>query len=105
VAAGRGRDRPGDAPAFDDMATWTGSTVQNTDGTWFMFNTGSSSTDRGLKQRIGIATSDDLYSAGFPSGSAYWRRGDRPGSGRRANSEHGRATLTTAEQNLRDFPD
>jgi len=51
----------GDAPAFDDLATWTGSTVRHPDGTWYLFYTGSSLAG-GAKniQRIGYATSDDL---------------------------------------------
>lgn len=52
---------PGPAGAFDDMATWTGSVVRADDGTWLMFYTGSCSRERGLKQRIGLATSTDLH--------------------------------------------
>src|SRR6266536_576406 len=51
---------PGDPPAFDDLATWTGSVVQAPGGTWHMFYTGVSRSDDGLVQRIGVATSDDL---------------------------------------------
>lgn len=51
----------GDAPAFDDLATWTGSVVQHPDGTWFLFYTGSTRTEDGSNiQRIGCATSTDL---------------------------------------------
>lgn len=49
-----------DAPAFDDLATWTGSVVQHPDGTWFLFYTGSTLTPAGNVQTIGYATSDDL---------------------------------------------
>ncbi|MGC5172582.1 family 43 glycosylhydrolase [Microbacterium sp. DT81.1] len=50
-----------DAPAFDDLATWTGSTLRHPDGTWFMFYTGSSLAPNGKNvQRIGYATSPDL---------------------------------------------
>jgi beta-fructofuranosidase len=50
-----------DAPAFDDLATWTGSVVRHPDGTWFMFYTGSSLAADGKNvQRIGYATSPDL---------------------------------------------
>lgn len=50
-----------DAPAFDDLATWTGSVVRHPDGTWFMFYTGSSLAPNGKNiQRIGYATSPDL---------------------------------------------
>ena len=31
---------PSGGPAFDDIATWTGSVVRGRDGTWFMFYTG-----------------------------------------------------------------
>ncbi len=30
-----------DGPAFDDLATWTGSVIQHPDGTWFLFYTGT----------------------------------------------------------------
>jgi beta-fructofuranosidase len=53
----------GDAPAFDDLATWTGSVVRHPDGTWFMFYTGSTAASGGRGaniQRIGYATSTDL---------------------------------------------
>lgn len=50
----------GDAPAFDDLATWTGSVVRHPDGTWFLFYTGSTLTPAGNQQTIGYATSDDL---------------------------------------------
>ncbi|MEU1972565.1 family 43 glycosylhydrolase [Microbacterium sp. NPDC019599] len=50
-----------DGPAFDDLATWTGSVVRHPDGTWFMFYTGSTLAAGGKNvQRIGYATSDDL---------------------------------------------
>lgn len=51
---------PGDRPAFDDIATWTGSVVKNDDGQWYMFYTGISAEEGGLVQRIGLAVSDDL---------------------------------------------
>jgi beta-fructofuranosidase len=44
---------------WDDFTTWTGSIIQN-EGTWYMFYTGSSQEEGGLKQRIGLAISDDL---------------------------------------------
>lgn len=51
-----------DAPAFDDLATWTGSTVRHDDGTWFLFYTGSTPAPDGKNvQRVGYATSDDLF--------------------------------------------
>lgn len=49
-----------DAPAFDDVATWTGSVIRHPDGTWFMFYTGLTSGPYGNVQSIGYATSTDL---------------------------------------------
>jgi hypothetical protein len=51
-----------DAPAFDDLATWTGSVVRRPDGRWFMFYTGASPNAHGANvQSIGYAVSTDLY--------------------------------------------
>lgn len=59
-----------DAPAFDELATWTGSVVRHADGTWFMFYTGATLASDGQNvQRIGYATSPDLFTwtkAGAP---------------------------------------
>ena len=52
---------PAATPAFDDLATWTGSVVRGPDGVWFMFYTGGTNTPAGVKQRIGVATSADLF--------------------------------------------
>jgi beta-fructofuranosidase len=52
---------PADGPAFDDLATWTGSVVRDSDGTWRMFYTGVDRDGGGLVQRIGAAKSADLY--------------------------------------------
>lgn len=60
----------GDEPAFDDLATWTGSVVRHPDGTWFLFYTGTTLTDRGNRQQIGYATSTDLL--------RWHRSGDNP---------------------------
>jgi beta-fructofuranosidase len=49
-----------DSPAWDDMATWTGSVVQADDQRWWLFYTGVSRAERGLVQRVGAAVSDDL---------------------------------------------
>jgi beta-fructofuranosidase len=49
----------GTSPAFDDRSTWTGSTVLH-DNCWWTFYTATSNAERGLKQRIGLATSTDL---------------------------------------------
>jgi sucrose-6-phosphate hydrolase SacC (GH32 family) len=49
-----------DPPAFDDLATWTGSVIRHPDGTWYMFYTGATLTPAGNVQTIGYATSRDL---------------------------------------------
>lgn len=50
----------GDAPAFDEVATWTGSTVRGDDGRWYLFYTGCNDVPTHTTQRIGVAVSDDL---------------------------------------------
>ncbi|SEH57029.1 MULTISPECIES: glycosyl hydrolase family 32 [unclassified Leifsonia] len=57
-----------DAPAFDELATWTGSVVRDENGLWRMFYTGTVLTDAGNVQSIGMATSPDLYE---------WTKSDR----------------------------
>ncbi|GIG90579.1 glycoside hydrolase family protein [Plantactinospora endophytica] len=49
-----------DAPAWDDLATWTGCTLRGPDGRWYLFYTGVSRAEQGLVQRIGVAVSVDL---------------------------------------------
>jgi beta-fructofuranosidase len=49
-----------DEPAWDDMATWTGSTIRGEDGRWWLFYTGLSHAENGRVQRIGAATSEDM---------------------------------------------
>jgi beta-fructofuranosidase len=49
----------GDAPAFDDLATWTGSVVRD-DGQWWLFYTGATLVNDKIRQTIGAATSTDL---------------------------------------------
>lgn len=50
-----------DAPAFDEVATWTGSVVRGADGTWFLYYTGIRIEGDGrYVQRVGYATSNDL---------------------------------------------
>jgi len=61
---------PADPKADDDLATWTGSVVRGPDGRWRMFYTGVSRADRGLRQRIFAAVSDDL--------TVWHRGGDGP---------------------------
>lgn len=51
-----------DPPAFDELATWTGSVVRHPDGRWFMFYTGARLNDTGANvQSIGYAVSSDLH--------------------------------------------
>jgi beta-fructofuranosidase len=54
-----------DEPAWDDLATWTGSVVRDPTGGWRLFYTGLSHAENGFVQRIGVAISDDLVT---------WRR-------------------------------
>jgi beta-fructofuranosidase len=61
---------PSDSPAWDDLATWTGSVIQDPDGLWRMFYTGVSRAEDGLVQRIGVATSADLINWRKESGGA-----------------------------------
>lgn len=51
----------GDPPAFDDLATWTGSVTRHPDGTWYLFYTGAQLVAGQNRQTIGYATSTDLY--------------------------------------------
>ena len=48
-----------DGPGFDDLATWTGSTVVGPDGRFHLFYTGISRASGDRVQRIGHAVSDD----------------------------------------------
>jgi beta-fructofuranosidase len=50
---------PSLSPSWDDYTTWTGSVLQH-NGLWHLFYTGSSRAEKGLIQRIGLATSKDL---------------------------------------------
>jgi len=45
---------------WDDYTTWTGSIFRHVD-LWYLFYTGSNRAEKGLIQRIGLATSRDLY--------------------------------------------
>jgi beta-fructofuranosidase len=51
---------PGADGEWDDLATWTGSVIGH-DGRWFMLYTGINRSEGGLVERIGLATSPDLY--------------------------------------------
>lgn len=57
-----GRDAltPQPAPAYDDLATWTGCVVRPGSGPWRMFTSGIARGEQGGVQRIGVSTSDDL---------------------------------------------
>lgn len=50
-----------DAPAADDVATWTGSVVRDDDGVWWMFYTGASDDPLPYTQRVLAARSSDLH--------------------------------------------
>jgi len=47
-------------PAFDDLATWTGSVVRDDNDRWWLFYTGVTLVDDKVLQTIGAATSADL---------------------------------------------
>src|SRR5919201_3809259 len=49
-----------EGPAFDDLATWTGSVMRAPDGSWWLFYTGVTLVDGRVVQSIGAATSTDL---------------------------------------------
>jgi beta-fructofuranosidase len=49
-----------DGPAFDDLATWTGSVVRGHDDHWWLFYTGVTLIDEQMRQTIGAASSTDL---------------------------------------------
>jgi len=51
-----------DGPAWDDKTTWTGSVVQDDDGLWHLFYTGTRAAESAMYQRIGHATSTDMHS-------------------------------------------
>jgi beta-fructofuranosidase len=53
------RPSPVDGDAFDDYTTWTGSVIRH-EGLWHLFYTGGTRAEKGLVQRIGLATSTDL---------------------------------------------
>jgi len=53
--------KPRTCAGFDDWTTWTGSLIKGKNGLWHLFYTGTTSSDGGLKQRIGHATSTDMH--------------------------------------------
>lgn len=53
--------RPQPEPAFDDLATWTGSVVHSHD-TWWMFTSGITRSTGPRAQSIGVSRSTDLHS-------------------------------------------
>ena len=52
----------GGADSFDGVATWTGSVIRAPHGDWMMYYTGINTVDGTIVQRIGVATSADLFS-------------------------------------------
>jgi len=51
-----------EAPAADDLATWTGSVIRHPDGTWLMFYTAVTRAASGSNaQRVALAGSPDLF--------------------------------------------
>jgi beta-fructofuranosidase len=50
---------PGPPGSWDDYTTWTGSVIGH-DGRWHLLYTGTNRSERGLVQRVGLATSEDL---------------------------------------------
>lgn len=51
-----------DAPAADDLATWTGSITRGPDGLWYLFYTSATAAPNGSNvQTVSYATSPDLY--------------------------------------------
>ena len=51
---------PGREGEWDDLATWTGSVIRRADR-WYMFYTGIKRSEGGLIERVGLATSIDLF--------------------------------------------
>ncbi len=51
--------QPSQSEAWDDYTTWTGSIIRHA-GLWYLFYTGGRRAEKGLIQRIGLATSTDL---------------------------------------------
>jgi beta-fructofuranosidase len=50
---------PASTEAWDNYTTWTGSIIRH-EGLWVLFYTGGNRAEKGLVQRIGLATSTDL---------------------------------------------
>lgn len=53
--------KPNENAGWDDMTTWTGSVVEGEQGLWHLFYTSSSQSEKGMRQRIGHATSTDMH--------------------------------------------
>ncbi|MDF1658804.1 MAG: hypothetical protein P1U58_14410 [Verrucomicrobiales bacterium] len=92
----------GDPGSWDDLMLWTMhvSPDPHEDGRWRMFYTGLSRRDRGRFQRIGLATSTDLYH--WKKSPVYWtddRGADDPNAIREAleKSREHRPECRTAE--------
>ena len=52
--------RPGPEGSFDDLSTWTGSVVRDSEGCWWLFHTGITREFSHSWQRVGVSTSQDL---------------------------------------------
>jgi len=53
--------KPSETEAWDDKTTWTGSVVQDDDGLWHLFYTGTCAAEHAMYQRVGHATSADMH--------------------------------------------
>ena len=86
----------GDPGSWDDLMLWTMhvSPDPHKPGAWRMFYTGLSRRDRGLCQRVSLATSDDLYV--WKKHSVYWEDGRGP--------KDPELVLKAREQSLRHEP-
>ena len=71
---------PADAPAWDDLATWTGSVVRGPDRRWYLFYTGISRADDGLHPADRPGRLRRPASAGTGTAANRWSRPTPPGT-------------------------
>ena len=95
----------GDPGSWDDLMLWTMHVTADphNDGGWRMFYTGLSRRDQGLVQRVGLATSDDLYC--WTKYDVDWkdRRGSKdPACIKSELAKHSRATPSRIVARQRD---
>ncbi len=85
----------GNPGSWDDLMLWTMHVSPDPDkkGSWRMFYTGLSRRDQGLKQRLGLALSDDLYH--WKKAPVHWE--DRRGESDPALIQAARAKLNRSE--------